>query len=336
MDAEPGRGGGARLKVVCVGLVVCDVLLRPVPGDIMSQDACRVSRPVMAKGGDAANVAVALSKLGARASLAGFVGADANGDFVVSSLAEQGVDVSAVRRHPSMGTVVSYVLVEEGGQRHFVVYGELNGALTDKDIPDALLDGADVVYFGSCAAMEGMDNGGAAALFRKARGRGILTMADATVGARRMPAERWQALLAPMLRETDVFAPSYGEAAAISGREDLAGIREAFAPFGLKLLVVKLGERGVYLTDFREEWEVPAFDCFPVVDTTGAGDTFVAGLIRGWLEGWPWPAAAAFACGVAGHNITQVGATGGAPDFDTAYRFIVSQKGAAGYPLRGG
>ena len=116
--------------------------------------------------------------------------------------------------------------------------------------------------------------------------------------------------------------PPFGEAAVLTGREELSGIREALSGFGIKTLIVKLGEEGCYLTDFKNEWRVPTFAEFERVDATGAGDSFVAGFIRGIIEGWDNEAAAVFACCVASHNVTRVGATAGVPDFNTAYSYV--------------
>jgi ribokinase len=139
-----------------------------------------------------------------------------------------------------------------------------------------------------------------------------------------------------MLRETDVLLPSYMEAVKLTGCRELRDIREQFSGYGAKLLVVKLGGEGCYITDFKDEWRVPTFSEFKPVDTTGAGDSFVGGFIRGLLEGWDPETAAVFASAVASYNVTKVGATGGVPDFDTAYRYVTGHAGgAARFPLSG-
>ena len=108
----------------------------------------------------------------------------------------------------------------------------------------------------------------------------------------------------------------------MTGKKELHEIRDALSDFGIKTLIVKMGDKGCYLTDFNNEWIIPAFPEFKAVDTTGAGDSFVAGYLRGIIEGWDNPAAAEFGCCVAGHNVTKVGATAGVPDFETAYKYV--------------
>jgi sugar/nucleoside kinase (ribokinase family) len=123
--------------------------------------------------------------------------------------------------------------------------------------------------------------------------------------------------------------PSFGEAKVLRGKSGVSEIREALAACGIKTRIVKLGGRGCYITDFKDEHIIPTFAEFLPVDTTGAGDTFVAGFIRAMIEGWPHEAAAVFASCVASHNITKVGATAGVPDFNTVYNYVKNAKGRA-------
>jgi sugar/nucleoside kinase (ribokinase family) len=266
-------------------------------------------------------VAITLSRLGAPAFLCGLIGKDAAGDFVLGRLNERGVDTRALIRHPSLGTGVSYILIEPGGERHFLVSININNELDFSHVPDELIREADIVYLGSSMCMYNMDHGGSAALFRRAHELGKLTLSDFSGGAEYSSDELLK-LLDPMLREADIILPSYLEAVKLTGERELPRIRDRLSGFGIKLLVIKLGAEGSYITDFKNEWRVPTFEEFKPVDTTGAGDSFVGGFIRGMLEGWDPEAAACFGSCVASFNVTKVGATGGTPDFDTAYRYV--------------
>jgi ribokinase len=308
-------------KVFCVGLVVSDVPLGFVPKTIFQQDRCRIEPPVYGVGGDAANVAVVLAKLGIGASFCGLVGKDFFGELVMKRLAESGVDISGIVVHPDIGTAVSYILIDPEGERHFLVSGGLNEELSFSHISERLIREADVVYLGSAMNLRGMDQGGTAELFKKAHALGKTTVADFG-GDDEDRGNYWIKLLEPMLRETDVAIPSYREAVLLTGKKELGGIRKALSPYGLKILVVKLGAEGCYITDFKKEWRIPAFPEFKPVDTTGAGDCFAGGFIRGLLSGWSPENSGFFANAVAGFNITKLGATGGVPDFETAYRYV--------------
>jgi sugar/nucleoside kinase (ribokinase family) len=313
-------------KVLCVGMVVLDIPLRPVSPAIFEQDLCRIDSSAWTTGGDAANVALTLAKLGAEVSLCALVGGDPAGDFVFRRLEEGGVNTRALIRHPSLGTGISHIIIEPDGNRHFLVSDNINDELDFHHVPDELIREADMVYLGSAMYLRAMDRGGSAALFKRARELGKLTLSDFGGAPGRSSADILK-LLGPMLRETDIILPSYQEAVQMTGETELPGIRERLSGFGIKLLVVKLGGEGSYITDFKREWRIPTFQEFPALDTTGAGDSFVGGFIRARLEGWDFQTAAVFASCVASHNVTRVGATEGVPDFDTVYRYVCAHAG---------
>jgi sugar/nucleoside kinase (ribokinase family) len=320
-------------KALCAGLVVCDIPLRPIPKTILEQDVCFIESPRYSTGGDALNVAVTLKKLGLQSFLSGLVGEDSNGDFILKRLEELGVDTRGVSRRPDLGTAVSHILIEPGGQRHFAIYNDLSAVFSRNDIPDTLIEEADLVYFGSAMCMEAMDRGGAAELFKKAHELGKITAADTAGAEAGRGSAYYLDLLGPMLRETDIFIPSYEEAAVLTGKERLSDIGQVLAPYNLSLLVIKLGEKGCYVSDFSKEWTVPTFNEFKALDTTGAGDSFTGGFLRGLLEGWPPETAAIFANAVASFNVTKLGATGGVPGFDTVYRYVREHR-EADFPLQ--
>jgi sugar/nucleoside kinase (ribokinase family) len=313
-------------KVLCAGMIVCDIPLRPIPASIMADNLCLIEAPRPRAGGNAMNVAITLNKLGIAPLLSGMIGHDSNGDFIMEETRRLGLDERGLHRHPGLGTMVCYVLVEANGARHFCTYNELSKVFSYTDIVPALIDEADLVYYGCALCMEAMDAGGAATLFHKAHELGKVTLADTCNALGEHPSAFFQELLSPMLHETDIFAPSYDEAVLITGARELSAIRHALSGYGIKILAVKLGERGCYVTDFHDEWLIPAFAEFEARDTTGAGDAFTAGFIRGFLAGWDPPSAARFANAVAGFKITRVGPTGGVPDFETVRRYVSDRK----------
>jgi sugar/nucleoside kinase (ribokinase family) len=311
-----------------------DVPLRPVTPAVFEQDHNAIEASAWTTGGDASNVAVTLAKLGADVSLCGLVGRDPAGGFVINHIAGCGVDTRAVARHPSLGTGVSYILIGPAGERCFLVSSTINDELDFCHVPDELIREADIVYFGSALCMHHMDHGGSAALFRRAHELGKRTMCDFSGGEQYSGGEALE-LLEPMLREADCILPSYLEAVKLTGETELPRIRDRLSGFGIKLLAVKLGAQGSYITDFSGEWRVPTFEEFKPVDTTGAGDSFVGGFIRGTLEGWDPETAACFGSCAASFNVTKVGAAAGVPDFDTAYRYVTEHAGGpARFPRR--
>ncbi|MDR1901696.1 MAG: carbohydrate kinase family protein [Treponema sp.] len=308
-------------KILCAGLVVCDIPLRPVPRNLFDLDHATIEEPIYSTGGDAVNVSITLSKLGMQAFFSGLVGNDQNGDFILNRLTSLGVDTSGAARHPSLGTGVSYIIIEPEGERHFLTPGLINNEFSIEHIPPELIREVDLVYLGSAMSLRKMDQGGTVELFKKSHSLGKITAADVS-GSKAGMGAYWRELLGPMLMETDIFLPSYQEAVDLTGRDDLAGIRDALSVYGIKLLIVKRGSLGCYITDFKNEWNIPTFTEFKAVDTTGAGDSFTGGFLCAHLLGWPPQNAGRFANAVASFNVTKVGATGGVPDFDTVYQYV--------------
>jgi len=319
-------------KVYCVGIMACDVPLRPVSRNIFDLDHTRIEKPVWSTGGDATNAAVAMKRLGLDSSLSGLIGCDPYGDFMMESLTRAGVDIRGVIRHPVLGTVVSHIIIEPTGERHFIVSSPIKEEFGPEHFNRDLLEESDLVYIGSSMSFKKLDNGGSAQLFKAAHSLGKITATD-FIGEDEDRGDYWLKKLGPMLKETDILLPSLREAYTLTGKKELPQIRDTLAPFGVKILAIKLGGEGCYITDFKKEWKIPGFNEFEPVDTTGAGDCFGAGFVRGFLEGWDPEACGLFAGAVAGFNITKVGAVAGVPDFETAYRFVTERCGTERFPL---
>ena len=93
---------------------------------------------------------------------------------------------------------------------------------------------------------------------------------------------------------------------------------------GCKIVVVKMGERGCYLTDGKEEYEVEAFPS-KAIDTTGAGDAFNAGFLYGYVKGFSLKECGKLGNWVASKNIQRVGARTGLPREEELKVFLDAQ-----------
>lgn len=308
------------MKILCIGMMVCDTLLAPVPANIMMLDSAGIRKPAMCCGGDALNVAMGLAILDNPVSIVGRIADDANGRFLLKECERKGVDTSGVIYDGECATAASYALIDEEGERHFLSEKAIFGKLRGTDITDDAIRAADIVYFGSAMAMEGMDEGGIHDVFKRARSLGKITAMDAAVN-REAPDRKWLEFLEPAFNQTDIFFPSLEEAQIITGETEPEKISEYFRGFSMKLFGIKLGGRGCFATDFRESRRMECPKGMPVVDTTGAGDSFMAGLLCGTARRWDVFTSTGFATCVASRNVGAVGGTGGIPGFEEALRF---------------
>lgn len=304
------------MKILCIGMMVCDTVISPVPEDVLIRDSVIIEPPVLSCGGDALNTAIGLAKLSCDVTMAGKVGADPNGTFLIDQCRHYGVSTEGVIRDANCPTACSYALVDREGERHFLSEVSAFHQFGSDEIPDKLIQKADLVYFGSVMAMNQMNNGGILDLFERAHHYKKFTVMDAAMNDSEV--SDWDKVLPPIFKETDIFFPSMLEASFIAGTNHIDQIRERFSSSGIRYLGIKLGGKGCYVTDFKEEQYISCLENIPIVDTSGAGDSFMAGLICALSHGKTFFEAARFGSLIGSLNVGKKGATGGIPSYEEA------------------
>lgn len=290
------------MDVISVGILVADVIARPVdelprPGSIgLVEDIS------LRGGGCALNTASALVKLGAEAAVAGKVGADPFGDFVLSLLDERGVDRRAVIRDPAVLTSATVALVRSDGERTFLHLPAANSALLAEELSPELLFTGRALHVAGALVMEQLDGKPTARILAEARRRGLLTSLDTVWDA----SGRWQRLQ-PCLPELDLAVPSLAEARAVSGEHEAKRVAAWFRQRGVKEVALTMGADGCYVAGEGFDGQVPA-PAVQAVDGTGAGDAFAAGFLYGKLAGFDLVRAARLANAAGALATTAVGA----------------------------
>ncbi|HYY74976.1 MAG TPA: sugar kinase [Gaiellaceae bacterium] len=295
------------MDVICLGILVADSIARPVAGLPAQGSLALVEEISLRGGGCALNTASVLAELGLDAGVAGKVGADPFGEFLLGLLDSRGIDRTGVAVDASVPTSASVVLVDSAGERTFLHVPGANGRLRREDLDPELILGARALHLAGALVMPELDGEPAADLLAAARGRGILTSLDTVWDA----TGRWERVL-PALPHVDLFAPSLPEGQAITGEREPAAVAAWLRSRGARAVALKLGADGCYAAGEGYEGLV---EPFPVqaVDGTGAGDAFVAGLLYGTLAGWPLERAARLANAVGALATTAVGAVEGVP-----------------------
>jgi ribokinase len=110
----------------------------------------------------------------------------------------------------------------------------------------------------------------------------------------------------------DLFLPNLAEARELTGRVAPRDCAQALLDAGVRLVALKLGQAGCLIYDGVAEHHLPGFDV-EARDTTGAGDSFAAGLLAGYLAGLDWPAAGTLANAMGALTTTVIGSGGGGP-----------------------
>ncbi len=259
-------------------------------------------------GGSGAIVACGAARLGLRTAIAGVVGDDLFGRFMLDAMSAHRVDTGSVVVDPGFQTGLTVVLAREGDRAMLTFPGAIPALRADAVDPDLVRSARHVhvsSYFLQTSLTPGLGE-----LFRTAEG-------TTSIDPNWDPAEDWDAGLSELLPLTDVFLPNAEEAVRIAGRADPEEAALALSAEG-PLVVVKLGADGALAVRGEEVVRVAAPPGVEPVDTTGAGDSFDAGVLAGLLGGWPLERALVLGCACGAMSTRATGGTAAQPTLEEA------------------
>ena len=280
-------------------------------------------------GGAPANVAVGIARLGGDSAFIGRVGQDGFGAFLQQVLSDEGVDIGHMRPDPEHHTSTVVVDLDLQGERSFtfMVQPSADLFLQPDDLPD--FQRGEWLHLCSIALSQEPSRSAAFAAMERIRAAGGRVSFDPNI---REEVWRQPEALRPCLQKAlllaDVVKLSREELAFISHLDDLENaIRWMMQTYPLRLLLVTLGGDGVYVHDGQRLRHFRAAPVVPV-DTTGAGDAFVAGLLAALARlhelpqeaQWPAVIAQAQACGALA--TTAKGAMTALPHADELAAFL--------------
>jgi sugar/nucleoside kinase (ribokinase family) len=281
-----------RMRAVCMGVHVLDVLVRPVEAIPEGQGGQLVDEIRITAAGSAGGTAIILAKLGAEVASAGAIGSDAVGEMLLGLLAADGVDTGMLVRREDVQTSASVLPIRPTGERPaFHVVGA-NGTYGPDDVDWEALDGATHLHLGGPEFMGGE---AAAGILSRAREAGITTSAD-VLAPGEMGLLEW---ITDALPHLDYFLPNDEQILGFTGADDLEAGCRALLERGVGCVAATCGAEGALIIDGSGSERVPAFEV-DVVDTTGCGDAFSAGFLRGLSLGRDRATAARLGCAAAG------------------------------------
>jgi sugar/nucleoside kinase (ribokinase family) len=311
-------------RIAVIGPHILDVLGRPVESIPPGQGSARLAEIRATAAGTAAGTAVDLAKLGASVATLGAVGTDLLGDMVLAAMAAHGIDTSGVVRKPGAQTSATILPIRPNGERPALHVPGATRLFSVSDVDLARLAGADAVVLGGPDALAAFSSGDLACLVTAARAAGALVVVDVLHPGSARDLERIGAALAG----ADWFCPNSDQLLALTGRSDVAAGMADVLALGTGGVAVTLGADGCLVTGLDGVLvHVPAIEV-PVVDTTGCGDAFTAGLLSGLLLGCG-PADAAW-LGVACGSLvaTGLGSDAGLTDLGQALALVRTTDGA--------
>jgi len=240
-----------------------------------------------APGGAPANVAVGLIRLGIPSGFMGKVGDDAFGHFLADTLFSNHVDISGMRFSPDARTMLAFVSLRPDGDRDFMFYRHPSADMlfAPEEVDSDLIQSARVFHFGSISLISEPAHSATLFALEVAGQAGLLISYDPNLRINLWPDQ--ETAREVIMRGWDfahVIKASEEEIYFLSNDNDIVRGARKLWHSKLKILLVTQGERGctIIKPDFFQT--VPGYKVKPV-DTTGAGDGFMAGLLKGIVEG---------------------------------------------------
>jgi ribokinase len=309
---------GSRPRVCVVGSFVVDLVFkvkrRPGPGETMLADDFG-----MFLGGKGFNQAVGARRLGADVALVGRVGRDQFGDMFITKLGQEGIDPRPVARDPDSGTAIASPIIDASGQNSIIAAPRANMRVTPDDVlaAEEQIASADVLMLQFEIPL---------AASRKAaeiaRGHKTLVMLDPAPVSHGPPGVPGHSTTRPLDDfSADFLVPNEIEARMLTGRTMPEEAAAVLLPETRQGLVISLGEQGALAVDRAALSRFPAHKV-NVVDTTGAGDAFRAGLAVKIAEGASLADAARFANACGALACTVMGAEPSMPELDAVENFL--------------
>lgn len=304
-------------KAVALGAHVLDILARPVTHIPEGQGAALLEQVRFAPAGSAAGTAVGLAKLGLTTASVGAIGDDTSGDLLIRMLGRYGVDTTHIVRKNEMATSVSILPIRPNGDRPALHLPGANLAFTVEDVPWTLLENANYLHMGGNDVLRGLGRDGAVLILKHARDWGAVTTMDMLgEGSPRM-----LTIIAPALPFVDWFMPNAEQACRLTATQTPEDAARQLLEKGVRGVVLTMGDRGSLMMTSQEQIRLAAYD-IQVVDTSGCGDAYCAGFIRGLSLEWK-PAECMRLGNAAAALVAQgLGSDAGIVDLETTVRFM--------------
>ncbi|EXG80518.1 carbohydrate kinase family protein [Cryptosporangium arvum] len=304
------------MRIGCVGVHVLDHLVIGIESIPEHGGGQLVETIRLSAAGTAGGTALVAARLGAEVRSIGVIGTDALGDTLLALLARDGVDTGGLVRTDGHQTSASVLPIRPGGDRPAWHCIGANGAFTIDDVRDEQLHDLTHLHLGG---PEFLGGDAAARLLRRAHERGTTTSVDVLA-----PGDPGLlAWIAAALPYTDYLLPNDEQVRGFTGATDLVDGARALVERGAACVAVTRGARGALVVTDDQVVDVPAY-ATRVVDTSGCGDAFSAGFLRGRSLGFDLRGSAELGCATAAQVAGGLGTDAGTYTLDDVLAFAAT------------
>ena len=269
------------MKAAVFGSATLDVICKTVD-EVPRYESIAFDEVVVSPGGCGSNVAIGLAAQGIPTLLIARIGQDDAGKLVESYWQQARIDLRSLRYDLEKPTAVSIGLVDSQSQPRFIHTPGANGQLTadDLDVDQLLQAGANWLHIGGFFVLPGIVDGKMPEKLRQAQQAGLRISLDVV----RSPSMRHPSVLWPCLPYLEIFLCNTEEARIMTGMEEPVAAARELLRYGPKQVIIKIGEDGCLLVREKDAIRIPGIQ-ITVLDTTGAGDAFAAGVIASLMRG---------------------------------------------------
>lgn len=258
-------------------------------------------------GGSAANIAADVSMLGMKGIYIGCVGDDFSSMICLADLEDRNVDLSNVRQTEDDKTAFSLILKTEWGKdRSILAYKGANNLITPDDVKEDVFKDIDGFAWTSLTSESGCQSIQKAINLTKARGKKVYAAPSMSI-IKNNP--DWAKKL---ISQSDVLSFNKEEAEQFTGKESIIDILSDIHAMGVGLVSITDGDNGSTVFDGDQMVRTNVFKT-PVVDTTGAGDSFMSGIIVSLFLGFPLPKVCKIATAMSALECSSAGVRAGLP-----------------------
>jgi len=309
-------------KVGCAGILVSDTFCGPLQelpreGQLLAVEAL----PTKA-GGCAANVAIDLAKQGIDVDVAGCLGNDASARVLLASLEEHAVGCNRIVYSDQMPTSKTVILLVTGQDRRYIHSFGANAAFTVGHIDRAWARSLRLFYLGGLFLMPAFQPEELLDLLLECRQAGVVTVVDVVIPQNATIPKN----LGPLLNAIDYFLPNDDEASAITGFAEPLDQLRSLIQAGANTVIITQGRRGAITGRDGDFWRSGIYQMDAMLDPSGCGDAFAAGVVTGVVHGWDLPATLRYASALGASAGRALGTTDGVFTADQAEKFINSRQ----------
>ncbi|MEW5819983.1 MAG: carbohydrate kinase family protein [Cyanobacteriota bacterium] len=301
------------MKVLCLGSICLDILIKNIEDFPRPNHVTQVDSISLLGGGGALNTAIALKRLGVDAYPMGEIGKDYAGDVLLNIMDAEGLDSSYVLRRENKCSSVVNVLINKEGERSFICNPGNFIMVSIDDYDWSILQEFDALLIGSCFLLDTLLPD-LPEVLKQCKKYNTISLVDTV-----WPTRPTYKLIEKSIPFMDFFTPSFEEAQVISNYQKPEDIANWCLGLGAENVIIKMDKAGCYLANKNTQEQISALEV-SLVDSTGAGDCFLAGFLKGLSLKFDLNKAAKLGNAAGAMCVQHVGAYTGIKDFDNLYK----------------